>query len=126
MSQPPPLTEIGKKSSFILHYDFHLTLDKLSDVQAGKVIKAIFEWHLTGELPEIDFTTELVITPLIAQFNRDVATYNKRCKSNRENGKRGGRPLNPIKPKKPSGLIGNTIKADKRIDSNQNIGYIFF
>ena len=101
------------KKGFVLYKDFSTTLDKLSDEQAGRVIKAIFEWQLTGVHSEDDFTLDLVLTPVIAQFVRDQELYDKTCKRNKVNGLKGGRPKNPTKPKKPSGLNGNPSKPKK-------------
>jgi hypothetical protein len=78
------------KKGFILYKDFNSTLDKLSDTQAGKVFKAIYKWQLSGELPEMDFALELVITPIIEQFNRDASKWESTRASRSDAGRKGG------------------------------------
>jgi hypothetical protein len=90
------------KSSFILHLDSLCVLDKMSDEQAGRFIKAIYYYQKTKTLPELDLLLEMAITPFINQFFRDEKGYEKVIERNRENGKLGGRPKK--EPKKPSGL----------------------
>lgn len=105
------------KKSFLLYKDFYYTLKKLSDEQAGKFIKAIFEWQINGEHSPLEFAVDLVMTPVIEQFKRDDESYKKICKRNQENGKSGGRPK---KPKKPSGLSGNPKKPKKPDTDNDS------
>ena len=65
------------KKSFVLYNDLKLTLDKLTDDQAGKLIKAVFEWQVNGSLPELDFTIDIIITPIIEQLKRDSSRWKK-------------------------------------------------
>lgn len=59
------------KKSFILHIDSLSILAKMPDDMAGKFIKLIYHFQLTGELLEMDFALEMAITPFINQFERD-------------------------------------------------------
>ena len=108
------------KNSFLLHIDSLVILDKMTDEQAGKFIKILYEYKKTGIMPECDFAMDMAITPFINQFNRDDETYNKVVERNRGNGLIGGRPKNPDKPKKPSGLIENPSKPKKADNDNDN------
>ena len=94
---------MGKKS-FILHIDSLSVLDELTDAQAGKLFKAIKEYHLrdaercyqdgdTGfdKLME-DFLTRVVFAPFKAQFDRDEESYNDISEKRREAGRKGGAP----------------------------------
>ncbi len=90
------------KTSFVLHKDSLCILDKMTDEQAGRFIKIIYQYQISGELPEMDLLMEMAITPFINQFFRDEKGYERVVERNRENGKRGGRPAK--EPKKPSRL----------------------
>lgn len=79
------------RSSFILHIDSLCILDKMNEEQAGKFIKAIYQYQTTGTLPELDLLLEMAVTPFINQFVRDAAEYKKMCAKNRKNGEKGGR-----------------------------------
>lgn len=90
------------KSSFILHIDSLCILDEMTDEMAGKFLKIIYQYQKTKELPEMDFTMKMIVTPFINQFFRDEKGYEKVIERNRNNGAKGGRPAK--EPKKPSGL----------------------
>lgn len=110
---------MSKRKSFIIHHDSLDVIDKLTDEQAGRLLKAIKAYQL-GEDYDADFTTDLVFTPFKAQFMRDDEKYQKIVERNRNNGLKGGRPennKNPEEPKKPSGLSGNP-EEPKKADSD--------
>jgi len=98
----------GKKS-FILYCDQRGVFNKLSDEQAGVLIKHIFA-YVSDENPESDFVTELAFESIKQQLKRDLVKYEERADRSRENGSKGGRPP---KPKKPSGLNKNPDEPKK-------------
>lgn len=112
---------MSKRKSFIIHHDSLDVIDKLSDEQAGKLLKAIKAYQL-GEDYELDLMTDLVFTPFKAQFKRDEEKYQKIVERNKNNGLKGGRPQTqekPEEPNKPSGLSGNPDKP-KKADSDSD------
>ena len=80
------------KKSFILYTDFKEVLDKLSDEQAGKVMKSLYQWQTDGRVEYCDTMTDLIITPLISQFKRDADKWESIRLKRSEAGKKGGRP----------------------------------
>ena len=66
---------MGKKDSFVLYTDQKAVIDKLSNEQAGQLIKAIYTYIETGQLPTLDMTLDLVITPFITTIDRDKKKY---------------------------------------------------
>ncbi|AUR85412.1 hypothetical protein NVP1074O_44 [Vibrio phage 1.074.O._10N.222.49.B7] len=110
---------MSKRKSFILHHDSLDVIGKLTDEQAGRLLKMIKAYQL-GEDYEADTMTDLVFTPFKAQFKRDDEKYQNIVNRNKNNGLKGGRPqtqTNPIEPKKPTGLSGNPSKP-KKADSD--------
>jgi len=111
------------KKSLILHLDSLLILDEISDEQAGKLFKAIKNYH-SNSINELDEITKLIFIPFKNQFVRDEEKYINICNKNKTNGLKGGRPktqVNPNEPKKANGLIENPNepkKADSKNDSD--------
>ena len=92
----------NNKKSFILHLDSLAILDKMTIEQKGIFIDSIYKYHVTGELPELDFGLEMAITPFINQFKRDAEKYKVIAERNKINGSKGGRPSNQSEPKEPT------------------------
>ena len=95
-----------KKKSFLLYLDTLEILHKLTDEQAGKLLKAFLAYHSEQDL-NLDPMLDLVFFSFQAQFERDLVKYQNIVERNKNNGSKGGRPKNPEIPKKPSGLSGN-------------------
>lgn len=107
------------KKSFILYVDQKATFDKLTDEQAGKLIKHVFN-YCEQEGPEIDdpdFITGLAFTSIKQQLKRDLVKYEAIRQRNQVNGGKGGRPK---KPKEPTGLTGNPKEPKKAVNVNVN------
>lgn len=100
----------GKKG-FVLYVDQRGIFKKLTDDQAGKLIKHVFS-YVSDENPEGDFITELAFESIMQQLKRDLKKYEKSANRSRENGKLGGRPK---EPRKPSGLIDNPNEPRKPV-----------
>jgi len=101
-----------KKKSFLLYLDTLEILHKLTDEQAGKLLKAFLAYH-SGQDFNLDPMLDLVFFSFQAQFERDGVKYNTIVERNRNNGSKGGRPKNPVKAKEPSGLSGNPSEPRK-------------
>jgi hypothetical protein len=76
----------GKKS-FILYCDQRGIFNKLSDEQAGVLIKHIFA-YVSDEDPEADFVTELAFESIKNQLKRDLRTWEVRQEQRREAGRK--------------------------------------
>lgn len=102
------------KDSFILYTEQKAIIDKLTDEQAGKLIKAIYEYVATDKMPELETTIDLVITPFKIALDKNKEKYQNVVVRNRENGLKGGRP------KKPTGFFGNPTKPKKADNEYDN------
>lgn len=121
------------KTNFILYKDSKAIIDLLSDEQAGKLFKSIFQYvEDRTELETNDGMLKIAFTQIKVTLERDLIKYKKIVERNKENGKKGGRPTNKDKetqsihsePNKPSGLNGNPKepkKADSVIDNGIDI-----
>ena len=112
------------KTNFILYKDSKQTINLLSDEQAGKLFKAIFNYvEDRTELVSDDVALMISFTQIKAQLERDLKKYKNIVKRNQDNGKKGGRPKNPNgkknNPKNPLGKLGNP-KEPKKADSDSD------
>lgn len=111
------------KDSFILYQEQKEIFDTLTDNEAGKLIKAIFEYE-SGQSPKLNKTLSLVFIPIKNALDRNRQKYEAQVEKNRENGKKGGRPKKTNKTKEkqnnPSGFLGNPTKAKKADNDSDN------
>jgi len=87
---------MGDKNSFLLYKNWGKSINKLSDEEAGKLIKSIFTYVQGREKTEFDeLATEMIFDIIVDSLERDLEKYKKTVKRNQENGKKGGRPRKP-------------------------------
>ena len=77
------------KKSFILYIDSLNILSNLNTQQAGELFIAIYNYHLTGEMPT-EFWIKLALTPFINQWERDLEKWERIAEVRKENGRKGG------------------------------------
>lgn len=126
------------KNNFILYHEQREIIDQLTDNQAGKLFKAIFQYSM-GEEPKLSKTLSLVFVPIRQMIDRNKENYEKVCEINSRNAKKrwkkiptdaktsdGMRPHakayeqeqeqdNDIAVKKLSSLLGNSFKVENNV-----------
>lgn len=107
---------MAKKDSFILYTDQKAVINKLSDEQAGKLIKAIYEYVENGEMPELDTVLDLVITPFKTVLDKDKAKYEEVSKARAEAGSKGGKAKESKRKQKKE----LQVKESKSSNSDDN------
>ena len=105
------------KNSFVLYLDQLKHINKLSDEQAGKLIKGIYQYETSDKMPCFDDPLVDIVFGFISdQLERDRIKYEEKCSQNRENGCKGGRPRKANgfqeNPKKANGFEEKPKKAD--------------
>jgi len=99
------------KKSFILYADYRETFRKLSDEQAGQLIKHIFD-YVNGEQPKIkDFVLDIAFTPIKTQLERDFVKWDEIVEKRRLAGKKGGM------------ISGETRSKKKQNEANEANAY---
>lgn len=105
--------------SFVLYTDQKDVVRKLTDEQAGKLLKGLYYYAETGDFPKLDITLDLVITSFLTTINRDKKKYDRRCETSAINGRLGGRPKKPnenlTKPKKADSDSVSDSDSDSEI-----------
>lgn len=77
------------KDSFILYTEQKEVVDKLTDEQAGKIFKAIYEYVQTDKMPELDGLLDIIIIPFKQSLDRNTEKWEEIKKKRSEAGKLG-------------------------------------
>lgn len=73
------------KDSFILYLDQQEIFEMLTDEQAGQLIKNIFLYERTGQMPKMDKMLTLAFVPIMQILDKNRRKYDDKCKKNKEN-----------------------------------------
>lgn len=76
------------KRSFILYHDQKEVVDELSDEQAGKLFKAIYEYNVNKKII-LSGALKVVFIPFKTSFDRDQEKYSEIVEKRSEAGKKG-------------------------------------
>ena len=73
------------KDSFILYLEQQEIFEMLTDEQAGQLIKNIFTYERTGDMPQMDKMLNLAFIPIMQALDKNRYKYEEKCKKNKEN-----------------------------------------
>ena len=108
------------KSSFILYHENKEIFDSLSDEHAGKLIKCIFEYDMTGEIPELEPLLKVVFIQIRQSLDRNRKKYEKVVERNRKNiGSRWSKDDTKNTTGK-TGMPGDTKNTDNELDNDND------
>ena len=100
------------KKSFVAYCDWQETFEELSDEEAGKLVKHLFN-YVNDKNPETsDKLTKMCFIPIKQSLKRDLKKYEKYVHKQSVNGKKGGRPKNPTLSQITQPFIEKPKKAD--------------
>ena len=100
------------KKSFVAYCDWQETFEELSDEEAGKLVKHLFN-YVNDKNPETsDKLTRMCFIPIKQSLKRDLKKYEKYVHKQSVNGKKGGRPKNPTLSEITQPFIEKPKKAD--------------
>lgn len=103
------------KKSFILYSDQRGIFEKLSDEQAGKLIKHIYAF-VNDEETKADFTTELAFELIRTQLNRDLDKWQKQ----REQRSLAGKASAKSRQRNSTSVNERQRKATVNVNANVN------
>ena len=81
-----------ESESFLLYTEQKEVVDRLSDRDAGRLIKAIYGYAETGKMEAFGDMLDIVIIPFKQTLDRNREKYMKTVEKRREAGRLGGRP----------------------------------
>jgi len=101
------------KKTFLMYQDIEEVVDKLTDKQAGQLLKAMFDFN-RGDTPKLDNLLDLVFTPIKNSFLRNNEKWERELKLRSDAGKKGmeARWHNKSITKDKSVIIGITKITD--------------
>ncbi len=80
------------KKAFQLYTDYKEHIDRLSDVEAGQLLKAILNYENGVNPSDLPGAVGMCFSFIRAQLDRSEEKYREKCFINSSNGKKGGRP----------------------------------
>ena len=107
---------MAKKKSFILYADYIKHISKLTDEEAGRLFKAIFDYVNSGETPNLDGMAAMAFSFISNQLDNDLQKYEEICKKRAENIKK--RWDKARENTKENSNFCNTNDTDNDIDSD--------
>lgn len=109
------------KENFLLKKSQQEVFRELSDVDAGKLIKGIFNYVNTGD-SELDGYLKIVFIPIKDYIDKNEENYKRRCEKNKENiKKRWGKKQKDTNEYERIPTIYESIPSDT---DNNHISYI--
>ena len=106
------------KDSFILYLEQKEIFETLSDNEAGKLIKAIFEYESTGQSPKLSKTLNLVFIPIKNALDRNKEKYQKVVERNKKNIRKRWNKENTKNTSGKNGIQKNTKNTDNEHDND--------
>ena len=73
------------KDSFILYLEQQEIFEMLEDEEAGQLIKAIFKYEKTGQIPQLDKSLKIAFIPIKSVLDRNKEKYEKVVERNKQN-----------------------------------------
>lgn len=74
---------MAERPGFMLYFDATPALDRLSDVEAGQLFRALLHYAQFGEVPTLDGLAGFAFDLLRPRLDRDRQSYEDRCEKNR-------------------------------------------
>lgn len=108
------------KDSFILYTEQKEVIDKLSDEQAGKLIKAIYEYVETEKMPELDPLLDIVIIPFKQNIDRNIGKWEQIKQKRSEAGKIGAEIKKQKQAKQANANFAKSKQANQAVNVNVN------
>lgn len=106
------------KESFILYLEHQAVFEMLTDEQAGQLIKNIFEYEKTGQVPKMEQMLNVAFVPIKQDLDKNRAKYEKTVERNKKNIEKRWQNKLPNDTKNTTGKNG--IPNDTKNTDNDN------
>lgn len=110
------------KKSFILYTDAFEMLQHLSDEQLGRLTRMLFEYQISGAIPDVSDPLFFPFGFIRASLDRDNKKWEQRAERARINGNKGGRPKENPEQKEEAQKTQSVIsEPTKPVNVNVNV-----
>ena len=112
---------IERKPSFVLHKDSLDVLNDLTDEEAGKLFKAIYNFQRHGK-EEVEGLTKMLFLPFKNQFIRDNEKWLNTSKARSSSGSKGGKQkqANASKSKQKVAKVADSVSVSDNVSVSVN------
>lgn len=101
-----------EKESFILYLEQQEVFEMLTDEEAGKLIKAIFEYEKTRKISEVERPIQIAFMPIKIVLDKNREKYNKKVEANKKNIEKRWNKENTKNTIGKNGINTNTQNTD--------------
>lgn len=109
------------KNTFIMYQGYAPLFEFLSDDEAGKLIKAIFDYCFKNAEISLPDKLQGVFLLIQNQLNVDMEKYNKIVEKRRQAGQKGGRPSKEEEKQKKAKKANGFSEKQKKLNDNDNV-----
>lgn len=109
------------KDSFILYTEQKEIIDKLTDEQAGKLIKAIYQYAKDGTMPELDMLLEIAFIPIKQNLERNSEKWEDIKQKRSEAGKLGAKIKKQNQANQANANFALSKQANEAVNVNVNV-----
>lgn len=109
------------KESFILFTEQKEVFENLSDEQAGQLIKAIFNYIDTGQVPQLELTLKMAFIPIRQNLDRNNEKWEDIKQKRSEAGKLGAEIKKQKQANQANVNFAKNEKANQAVNVNDNV-----
>lgn len=102
-----------RQKSFIMYDEYAQHFSLLSDTELGALMRAVFSYRLSGEVPELPDKAAMAFSFIRLRLDEDARRYEETCEKNRQNGARGGRKKSEDVPEKSERFSEEPKRTDR-------------
>lgn len=113
------------KDSFILYLEQKQIFEMLTDEEAGKLIKAIFEYEDTGQIISLDKSLRIAFIPIKSILDRNKEKYEKVVERNKSNIEKRWNKEDTKNTTGKNGIQKNTKNTDNDNVNDNEYVYVY-
>ena len=116
----------NSQKSFILYSDYYDMINELSDAEAGELVKSVFKYTNTGEIPELTGMAKMAFIVIKQNLDRNAVKYQETIEKRRIAGSKGGKQRvknlteSPVQANQANATFAKQTQANQADNVNDN------